>query len=75
MPKELITLGDHIKKKRLENNMFQKDVGEIIGTDNFTVVNWGNNKTKNIPAKYYPKIVKFLTYCTLKNRQLLFQKF
>ena len=39
IPQELITLGDHIKKKRLENNLFQKDVGKIIVTDNFTIVN------------------------------------
>lgn len=31
MPKELITLGDNIKKKRLESNKTQKNVGEIIG--------------------------------------------
>ncbi|CAC9594378.1 hypothetical protein BHECKSOX_1947 [Bathymodiolus heckerae thiotrophic gill symbiont] len=67
MPKELITLGDHIKKKRLENNLFQKDVGKIIGTDNFTIVNWEKNSTKNIPAKYYPKIMKFLNSCPLIN--------
>jgi DNA-binding XRE family transcriptional regulator len=56
MPKELITLGDHIKKKRLESNKTQKDVGKVIGTDNFTIVNWEKNSTKNIPAKYYPKM-------------------
>ncbi len=66
MPKELITIGDHIKKKRLENNLFQKDVGKIIGTDNFTIVNWEKNGTKNIPAKYYPKIMEFLNYCPLE---------
>jgi hypothetical protein len=37
MPKKLITLGDHIKKKRLEENLFQKDIGKVIGTDNFTI--------------------------------------
>ncbi|CAC9542531.1 hypothetical protein [uncultured Gammaproteobacteria bacterium] len=63
MPKKLITLGDHIKKKRLEENLFQKDIGKVIGTDNFTIVNWEKNSTKNIPAKYYPKIMEFLTYC------------
>ncbi|WP_428088213.1 helix-turn-helix domain-containing protein [Candidatus Thioglobus sp.] len=46
--------------------MFQKDVGKIIGTDNFTIVNWEKNSTKNIPAKYYPKIMEFLTYCPIE---------
>jgi DNA-binding XRE family transcriptional regulator len=77
MPKELITLGDHIKKKRLENIQTQKDVGKIIGTDNFTIVNWERNSTKNIPAKYYPKIMEFLNYCPLtetKNMPNTFSK-
>jgi DNA-binding XRE family transcriptional regulator len=63
MPKKLITLGDHIKKKRLEENLFQKDIGKVIGTDNFTIVNWEKNSTKNIPAKYYPKIIS-KCHCT-----------
>ena len=71
MPQELITLGDHIKKKRLENNLFQKDIAKFIGTDNFTIVNWGN-KTKDIPAKYYPKIMEFLTYCPLQKTPTTF---
>jgi len=49
----------------LENIQTQKDVGKIIGTDNFTIVNWEKNSTKNIPAKYYPKIMEFLNYCPL----------
>jgi DNA-binding XRE family transcriptional regulator len=70
MPKKLITLGDHIKKKRLEENLFQKDIGKVIGTDNFTIVNWEKNSTKNIPAKYYPKIMEFLTYCPFEKPPL-----
>ncbi len=72
MPKELITLGDHIKKKRLENIQTQKDVGRILKTDNFTIVNWEKNSTKNIPAKYYPKIMEFLTYCPLEKPSTTF---
>ncbi len=49
----------------MENNLSQKNVGKIIGTDNFTIVNWEKNSTKNIPTKYYPKIMEFLNYCPL----------
>ncbi len=52
--------------------MFQKDVGEIIGTDSFTIVNWEKNNTKNIPAKYYPKIMEFLNYCPLEKPSTTF---
>ena len=41
-------------------------LSKIIGTDNFTIVNWEKNNTQNIPAKYYPRIMEFLTYCPLE---------
>ena len=66
LPKELITIGDHIRAKRVKSTETQKEVATIIGTDNFTLINWEKNKTKNIPAKYYPKIMEYLTYCPLQ---------
>ena len=66
LPKELITIGSHIKAKRLQSNETQKEVATIIGTDNFTLINWEKNRTKNIHAKYYPKIMEYLTYCPLQ---------
>jgi DNA-binding XRE family transcriptional regulator len=39
------TLGERIKKWRLEQGLFQKDLAKIIGVDEMTIVNWEKGKT------------------------------
>ena len=61
-PQELKTIGDHIRKRRLELKLFQKDVAELIQTDTDTVTNWEKNRCQ--PGFiYYPAIMDFLGYC------------
>jgi transcriptional regulator with XRE-family HTH domain len=58
IPQNPKTLGDHIKKRRLELGLFQSDVAEIIGVTEPTVTNWEKNRTQ--PAlRALPKIVEF----------------
>jgi len=58
-PKSLQTIGDHLRKKRLDLKLFQKDVAEVIGVDTLTICNWENNLTN--PRLYLlPKIYHFL---------------
>jgi DNA-binding XRE family transcriptional regulator len=60
-PLELRTLGDHIRKRRLDLKLFQKEVARLIGVDEVTIWNWENNKVK--PTHWrLPKIIKFLGY-------------
>lgn len=42
-PKILKTLGDHIRKKRLDLGLLQKDVAKIIGTTESTIWNREND--------------------------------
>jgi DNA-binding XRE family transcriptional regulator len=60
-PKVLKTLGDHIRKKRLDLGLFQKDLAKLIGVDKTSVYNWENNKTHPAP-RFFQKIVHFLEY-------------
>jgi DNA-binding XRE family transcriptional regulator len=53
-PKELNTLGDHLKKKRLDLGLFRKDVAKIIGVNTTTIRNWEINR-------FAPKIQKFFS--------------
>jgi transcriptional regulator with XRE-family HTH domain len=54
-------LGDHLRKKRLDLKLLQKDVAKIIDVDEATIWNWENNYTS--PNLYFiPKIVEFLGY-------------
>ena len=60
-PLSLISIGDHIKKKRIDLNLFQKDVAKLIGVKEESVYNWENNYSK--PKIYlHPRIIKFLGY-------------
>lgn len=61
MPTVLNTIGDHIKKRRLELGLYQRQVAELIGVDECTVTNWERKRTT--PAlRYMPKIIEFLGY-------------
>ena len=37
---KLITLGDHLRKKRLDLGLFQKDVAVAIGVGTMTICKW-----------------------------------
>ena len=60
-PKILNTLGDHIRKRRLDLKLLQKEVAKIIGISKVSIFNWENNRIS--PSIYFiPKIIKFLGY-------------
>jgi transcriptional regulator with XRE-family HTH domain len=60
-PKTLATLGDHIKKRRLDLGLHQVDVAEILGVTESTVTNWEKNRT-NPTLRPMPEIIQFLGY-------------
>jgi len=61
-------LGDHIKAKRLDLNLLQKDVAEYLHTDIRTIHNWETGKSVPL-TRYYPDIMDFLGYCPYKSVQ------
>tara|TARA_Y100000589_G_scaffold256531_1_gene245709 strand:- start:158 stop:562 length:405 start_codon:yes stop_codon:yes gene_type:complete len=62
-PATLVTLGDHIRKRRLDLGIKQKELATIINVTKETIWNWENNRI--IPRiQYYPKIMNFLGYCS-----------
>ena len=58
-PKELKTLGDYIRKRRLELGLLQRAVAESIAVSTATVVNWELNRRKP-ELRYQHKIIAFL---------------
>ncbi len=40
------TLGERIKKWRLEQGLFQRDLAKIIGVSEITIVNWERGGTR-----------------------------
>ncbi|HKI51942.1 MAG TPA: helix-turn-helix transcriptional regulator [Geothermobacteraceae bacterium] len=63
-PKELtedpVTLGDHLRRRRFELGLYQKDVAVKIGVTASTLWNWEHNWT--IDLRYFPRVIKFLGY-------------
>lgn len=60
-PIELLTLGDHVRKKRIESSLLQKDVATIFKVCEDTITGWESGRTKP-EVRYYPAIVRFLGY-------------
>jgi DNA-binding transcriptional regulator YiaG len=60
-PKELKTIGDHIKQARLERKMLIKDVIAALGICRWTHREWEHNNLEPF-VYHYPKIIAFLGY-------------
>jgi transcriptional regulator with XRE-family HTH domain len=60
-PQELKTLGDHLRKKRLDQKLLQRQVALILGVEEATIWNWENNYSSP-KLHYIPRIIKFLGY-------------
>lgn len=54
-------MGDHLRKRRLDLKLLQKEVAQTIGVNVTSIFNWENNRAS--PSIYsIPKIIKFLGY-------------
>ena len=58
---ELNTVGDHIRRKRLDLKMLQREVAEQIGVGETSVFKWEAN-TVSPGIRYMPAIIRFLGY-------------
>ena len=61
-PKELDTLGDHLRAVRLDRGLLQREVAAQLGVNLFTVIHWERGKTTP-PVRYVPRLIAFLGYC------------
>ncbi|HUV94849.1 MAG TPA: helix-turn-helix transcriptional regulator [Anaerolineae bacterium] len=60
-PKELQTLGDHLRKRRLDLGFLQRDVAQKLGVREATIYNWESNR-KSPQLRFLPRIIEFLGY-------------
>jgi transcriptional regulator with XRE-family HTH domain len=69
-PRIINSLGDHLRKRRLDLKLLQKQVAEQIGVDELTVTNYERNAT--VPAiRHMPAIIQFLGYDPLPSANSL----
>jgi DNA-binding transcriptional regulator YiaG len=60
-PSELITIADHLRKRRFDLKLSQPSVARIIGVTTDTVTYWENGRS--VPQiTFIPAIMKFLGY-------------
>jgi transcriptional regulator with XRE-family HTH domain len=60
-PKEINTLGDHLRTRRLDLKLLQREVAEQIGVDETTITGWERNTTTPL-IRFMPAIVQFPGY-------------
>jgi DNA-binding XRE family transcriptional regulator len=60
-PKSLKTMGDHIRKRRLDLGLLQSEVARQIGVCTSTVCNWEGNESTPV-VRFMPAIQAFLGY-------------
>lgn len=58
-PKELKTLEDHLRRKRIDLGLLQQDVAQQLGVDEDSVCHWENRRSH--PKSYLiPRVIDFL---------------
>ena len=55
------TLGEHLKRRRLDLGLFQREVAAKIGADEASIWLWENGRVKP-ELKWMPAILAFLGY-------------
>ncbi len=60
-PTDPKTVGGHLKKRRYELGLRQKDVACRLGVNEDTILNWERGKTLP-PVRLVPRIIRFLGY-------------
>lgn len=66
-PEKLETIGDHLRTKRLDLKLGQKDLEKPLGACLAIILLWEKNKVVPQP-KFIAKINQFLGYCVLPNQ-------
>ena len=60
-PKQIITIADHLRKRRLDLKLFQSDVARTIGVSEDTITYWENGRTVPLISAI-PSVIRFLGY-------------
>src|ERR1700722_1179350 len=69
-PKQINSLGDHIRARRLDLKLLQKQVADQIGVHEQTITGWESNATSP-EIRYMPDILNFLGYNPIPHAQTL----
>lgn len=68
------TLGEHLKKRRRELGLLQREAAARLGVSTETVVNWEKGRTEPVAVQFRP-VVAFLGYDPTPAPQTLKERF
>lgn len=72
-PAELNTIGDHLRKRRLDLGHLQREVADRIGVTACTIMYWETGRA--FPAiRHIPKIITFLGYSPFNEPKTLAER-
>ena len=60
-PRHLNTLGDHLRKRRLDLGLLQGEVADALGVAESTICSWETGRTSP-QLRFIPRIIAFLEY-------------
>lgn len=60
LTKEPVTLGDHLRRRRLELGLYQKNVAAQIGVTTSSIWNWEHGWS--IDLRFIPRTIEFIGY-------------
>lgn len=69
-PKELKSLGDQLRARRLDLALSQTEASGRLGVDPSTIRNWENGRTE-IEVRFYPALFEFLGSIPLREPMTL----
>lgn len=64
-PRELKTLGNKIRKRRLDLELRQDEAAPVFGVQRTTISNWERGASQ-VQRRLLPAVYEFLGYCPLK---------
>jgi len=70
--REPVTLGDHLRRRRIELGLYQKDIAARLGVTISTVWNWEN--TGSVDLRFIPRVINFLGYSPIPQPEGLLER-
>jgi len=58
-PRHPVTIGDQIKRRRMDLGLLQEDLARIIGVTESSITNWETNRF-GVQRRFLKKVTKFL---------------
>ena len=72
-PTAPVSLGEHLRKRRMDLGITQKEAARRIGADQWTVINWEKGRTCP-EVRFVPGIIRFLGYDPFPRGEVLYDR-